>query len=191
MAFWVRLTLLLAADSHLNTGLGSMQGKAELLYRFKGTPQSFLSSVFKTSSCISLHQLKGPLRNPQSPLGGSLHHQALHFSMNSFHCFLPNTKWKGVWWWRKREGKCGPGSGEGKGRGVLWLSADHGWERKERKVHGESVKWPDLQFWSQWALHRLYFQLLLKCSPCKECSCTGLTWIATSDSGKHSYRVKY
>lgn len=66
MAFWVRLTLLLAADSHLNTRLWSIRGKAELLYsRFKGTSQSPLSSASPHTSRNSTNS-RCPLGNPKA-----------------------------------------------------------------------------------------------------------------------------
>lgn len=96
-------------------------GKAELLYRFKGTPQSPLPSVFKTSPCISshqqeFHQLKGPLGNPQSPLGVlyTTRHCILVWILSTASFLTPNER---------------ESAGEGREGGDVWA-----WEEVRAKA---------------------------------------------------------
>lgn len=74
MAFEARLALLLAADEHLNTGLGALWVKQmSLIPDFKGTPLSLHTSVFKAFSVYpvtlaGIRPAQGALSQPLSTL---------------------------------------------------------------------------------------------------------------------------
>lgn len=201
MAFWVWLILLLAEDSHLNTGLWSIGGgKQNSFILDLKVPHSLLCPPCLRLLPVSPHTSRNstnsrcPLGNPENPVvTTTLYPPGIAFLiwiLSTAFFLTPNE--------RESDGEEREGGGS-MGWKVVRAEAQELFGylqttlRKERRKSSWRVG--EVAWFTVLVLvgstKTLFSIVTLHVSPCKECSCTVLTCIATSDSWKHSYRVKH